>query len=59
MELYRKMYLRLFNAVTDALRNLDLGDCERAKQTLRDAQIRCEEIYVSEGDSRKESEEHL
>ncbi len=44
--MYKKMYLILFNAITDAL------NCEskmQADEILRNAQINAEEIYI-EGD---------
>ena len=44
---YQKMYLTLFNAVSDSillLEQLNFGD---AKKQLIQAQLACEEIYVS------------
>jgi len=41
---YKKMYLHLFNAVTDALELLP--DNNSAAQLLRTAQIFCEELYI-------------
>ena len=49
MDDYKKMYLHLFNAVTDAL---ETGDCGgEAAAILRAAQAQCEEIYIAAGDS--------
>ena len=43
---YKHMYLCLFNAVTDALRELEAGDAPSAGTMLRDAQQKCEEMYI-------------
>ena len=48
MEGYQRMYLLLFNAVTDALELLERGEAEKAAETLRSAQCSCEEIYMEE-----------
>ena len=47
MELYRKMYLHLFNAVTDAVRLLGAGQTQAAALLLEKAQQDCEELYIS------------
>lgn len=45
------LYLKMFNAATNALELLDHGDVEMAKARLRSAQQMCEEIYMqAEGD---------
>ena len=44
--MYQKMYLHLFNAVTDALRALDENRPERAKVLLIEAQQETETVYV-------------
>ena len=44
MNIYKKMYLSLFNAVTDALSLLP--EEHRAARLLRDAQCRCEEEFI-------------
>ena len=49
MELYRKMYLHLFNAVTDALRLLGVGQTQAAAVLLERAQQDCEELYMCGG----------
>lgn len=47
---YKKMYLHLFNKVTDALRLLP-EEPERAAELLEKAQQSCEEMYVeADGD---------
>ena len=43
---YQKLYLHLFNAVTDALRDLEKGNGDEAEQRLIRAQQECEEIYI-------------
>ena len=40
------LYLKVFNAATDALELLELGNLEMAKARLRPAQQMCEEIYM-------------
>ena len=45
---YKKMYLHLFNAVTDALELLP--EDNGAAQLLRTAQIVCEELYIQQGE---------
>ena len=44
--MYEKMYLVLFNRVTDAIEELERGDAERAKTILIRAQQDAEELYV-------------
>ena len=43
---YRKMYLKLFNAVTDAVVQLEKQNYGVAAQILKDAQTECEEIFI-------------
>lgn len=50
---YQKMYLYLFNAVTDALEIMNKGS--ESAEMLRHAQRECEEIYISDG----KSSEHI
>lgn len=45
---YKKMYLHLFNAVTDAL--VLLPEDNRAAQLLRTAQMVCDELYIQQGE---------
>lgn len=51
---YIKMYVLLFNAITDAL---NLFDCspEEAKSMLISAQQKTEEMYIEESDENKKS----
>jgi hypothetical protein len=46
MNLYKTMYLGLFNAVTDALNALKQGDSKTAQEVLILAQQRAEEAYI-------------
>ena len=45
---YKKIYLHLFNAVTDAL--VLLPEDNRAAQLLRTAQMVCDELYIQQGE---------
>lgn len=42
---FKKMYLKMFNAVTDALEERDR---EKSDEILKKAQCECEEIYIEE-----------
>lgn len=44
--MYKKMYLTLFNAVTDALRLMEKGNSAGAAELLRRTQRSTEEIYM-------------
>ena len=44
--MYQKMYLTLFNAVTDALAALEAQNIGQAKDLLVTAQQACEELYL-------------
>lgn len=46
MEIYQRMYYKLFNAVTDAIRILP--ESSNAAKILIAAQQECEEIFISE-----------
>ena len=48
MQLYKKMYLVLFNAITSALRQIDENDFLVAKEILVTAQKKTEEIFLEE-----------
>ena len=43
---YQKLYTTLFNAITDALRELDALEIAKAKQCLVEAQQKTEELYM-------------
>ena len=47
---YKKMYFHLFNAITDALRDMENGDPSAAGQRLIRAQQETEEMYISADD---------
>ena len=44
--MYRKMYTHLFNAVTDALEEMERQNFGAARQLLVQAQQDCEELYL-------------
>ena len=46
MDLYKTMYLQLFNRVTDVLARLERGDAEGARALLVSAQQEAEAIYM-------------
>ena len=48
MEPYKKMYLCLFHAITDALELLP--EKEKAAALLREAQKKAEEMYITAGE---------
>jgi len=43
---YKKMYSVLFNAITDAMRELQRGYPDLAYERLRAAQLKTEEMYI-------------
>lgn len=43
---YEKMYLRLFNRITDALKELDKCNYGKAAEILRSGQKETEEMYM-------------
>lgn len=45
--MYKKMYFRLFNAITDVLALLEQGNIWDAKRLLMEAQCAAEELYIS------------
>ena len=44
--MFKKLYLYLFNRITDALEALAAGEPDRAKEILISAQQQCEEQYL-------------
>ena len=46
--LYKKLYYTLFNAVTDAIRQLEQFDAVECRRILIKAQQQCEEIFISD-----------
>ncbi len=46
LELYQKLYHKLFNAVTDALEQMDRGAFLRAGELLKQAQMEAEVLYI-------------
>ncbi len=47
MDIYKKMYYKLFNAITDSLQ---VEDKKVADELLKNAQIETEEMYISVGE---------
>ena len=47
MENYRKMYSTLFNAITDALAQIEKRNYGDAKATLIAAQQKAEDLYIT------------
>lgn len=45
--MYEKLYHLLFNAITDALRELEAANYGRAEDILKKAQCDAEEVYIS------------
>ena len=52
--MYKNMYFHLFNAVTDALTQLERQNFGAAAEILRQAQIDSEEIYLDAEDEEEE-----
>ena len=48
MENYKKMYLLLFNASTDAIESMEKLNIGSAKETLMQAQQATEELFMQE-----------
>ncbi|MBQ7895843.1 MAG: hypothetical protein IJ364_04730 [Oscillospiraceae bacterium] len=47
-ELYKQMYYKLFNAVTDAIEAIDKGELSPARDILVSAQQQTEELFISQ-----------
>ena len=45
---YKKLYFHLFNAVTDAIEEITIGDVLTARDILINAQQETEEMYMEE-----------
>lgn len=56
MEINQKMYLHLFNAVTDALEEMENCNYGLAAQLLKKAQQTCEEICMDGSEDPASSE---
>lgn len=56
MDPYQKMYYVLFNAISNALEELDEVNVGLAKKRLREAQQHTEEMYISQEDSTPEED---
>lgn len=53
---YKKMYLTLFNALTDAIEQLERADYGSAREILIRAQQQTEEIFIESEDPAPEQE---
>ena len=47
---YRELYFGLFNAITDALEEMEKLNFGAAKEILKQAQIDAEEAYLEQGE---------
>ena len=47
---YQKAYVYLFNAITDALEEMQSESYEYAAERLKEAQLHTEEWYIEEGE---------
>ena len=47
---FEKLYFQLFNAITDAILQLEKMNFGEAKHLLVEAQCKCEEAYIDETD---------
>jgi len=50
---FQRMYFVLFNAITDALAEIDAMNFGTARELLRQAQIKSEEIYIGFDDKKQ------
>lgn len=50
--MYKKMYFKLFNAITDALAQISDRNYGAASTILSSAQLETEEIYISWGETK-------
>lgn len=48
MDNYEKMYFVLFNAITDALNEIENHNFGNATIILKEAQMNCEDVYIGE-----------
>ena len=55
---YQKLYTLLFNALTDALGDLQNMNVGSARDRLFQAQIQAEELYIASGGGEEMSEAH-
>ena len=46
MDIYKQMYLHLFNSVTNALEHIEAQNFGLAKEALIAAQQKCEEMFL-------------
>ena len=53
---YKKLYLKLFNSVTDGINALERFDGVKALYILKQAHISCEELYISSEEGKTTNE---
>ncbi len=53
---YKEMYYCLFNAITDAIRDIQAQNYGRALDLLKLAQANAEELYMQHGSAEDEQE---
>ena len=56
---YKKMYLTMFNAATDAVNELLRFNMGSAAATLISAQAKCEDMFVDDAGAECENEEDI
>lgn len=54
---YEKMYYHLFNAVSDALAELERCNYGAAGELLKSAQCACEELFLQQSDAQESRNE--
>lgn len=50
---YKRLYIFLFNKITDAIEMLEFREFSAAKELLKNAQIETEEMYLQQEEERK------
>ena len=56
---YKMLYLKLFNAITDALEAMEAQNFGQAKELLRQAQIDAEEAYLDQTEKEQQTVDHF
>ena len=54
MELYRKLYYKLFGILADAVKLLEAGNAWKAKELLIKTQREAEDLYIENADDGEE-----
>ena len=53
MLIYKKLYFKLFNSISDAIQQIKSRNYGKAEDILKKAQIDSEELYISEADKKR------